>query len=476
MNQMHFLGFEKCGKITFWNVRLHLSLDLQIWLREKDLYYKTLTFSLTCTMFSRKTFLQNAALATAGLGLSSAGLPLNDNLNLLPLPFSNGGIAVDDESYWDMVRLYFPRKGDYINLENGYFSPQASPTLLHHQRREDYINSTTSWYMRREQTAAFETVRTKLADFLGIDSEELAITRNTTESLNNLICGFPWKPGDEVIIGNQDYGSMVAAFHQIQKRLGIKVIIANVPMHPSSDGEVVDAYLKHATSKTKLIHLTHLINLTGQVIPVATIADKAHDMGIEVAVDAAHSIAQLDFKIPDLHADYVAASLHKWLCCPLGNGFLWMKKQHISKIWPLLAPEGQPEDNIRKFQQQGTRPLQSVETISKAIDFHNSIGSALKEARLKYLMHYWVSKVALLSKVTIHTPWEEATRCSAIVNVGIEGFTPAQLAEKLLTDFKIFTVAIDHPIVKGVRVTPHLYTSIDELDAMVNAIQIISKG
>jgi selenocysteine lyase/cysteine desulfurase len=427
-------------------------------------------------MFSRKKFLQKSAIAAGGIGLAAAGFPKFETLlpDALPLTKNGVGPAMDDEAYWDMIRLYFPRTGNFINLENGYFSPQASSTLLYHQNRENYINSSSSWFMRREQHDAFENARTNLAQFLGVDAEELAITRNTTESLNNIICGFPWKAGDEVIIGDQDYGSMTAAFHQIEKRMGIKVRVAKVPMHPKSDEEVITAYLSLVTNKTRLMHLTHLINLTGQVIPVAAIADLAHGLDIKVAVDAAHSVAQLEFKIPDLHADYVAASLHKWLCCPLGLGMLWMKKEHIPKIWPLLAPEGQADDNIRKFQQQGTRSIQSVEAITKAIAFHNSIGSAAKEARLKYLMHRWVSKVALLPKIQINTPWDEATRCSAIANVSVEGLSPAQLADKLINEFKIFTVAIDHPVVKGVRITPHLYNSPADVDALAAVLQKIS--
>lgn len=426
-------------------------------------------------MFSRKNFIKKTAVAGTGLALTAAGFPAVAEFELA-LPFANDSAddLVTNEDYWDMVRMYFPRTGDFINLENGYFSPQASSTLRFHQNREQYINNSSSWYMRQEQQAAFEKVRSELAEFLGVISEELAITRNTTESLNNIICGYPWKAGDEVIIGNQDYGSMTAAFHQMAARYGIVVKTAEVPLHPSSDGEIVDAYLKLATPKTKLLHLTHLINLTGQVLPVAIIADKAHNLGIEVVVDAAHSVAQLDFKIPDLRADYVAASLHKWLCCPLGIGMLWMKKNHIQKIWPLLAPEGQHDDNIRKFQQQGTRAVQSVEAISQAIAFHNRIGSKLKQDRLKYLMNYWAFAVASIPKVRIHTPWNDNDRNSAIANFSVEGYSPAELAKKLLQEYKIFTVAIDHSAVKGVRVTPHLYTSKKDLDALIDAIRKIA--
>lgn len=427
-------------------------------------------------MFSRKKFLQTTALSTAGIGLGVSGMDKHMSNSAMPMPvYTKKNLdPVTDEEYWDMIRLFFPRGGNYINLENGYFSPQASTTLNFHQQRENHINSWSSFYMRREQNDAVETSRTALAQFLGVDAEELAITRNTTESLNNIICGYPWKPGDEVIISNQDYGSMTEAYHQMEKRHGIVVKIAQLPLIPKNDEEIIQAFFSLATPKTKLIHVTHLIHLSGQVLPVAAISDKAHGMGIEVVVDAAHSVAQLNFKIPDLKADYVAASLHKWLCCPLGVGMLWMKKNHIQKIWPLLAPEGQKDDNIRKFQQQGTRGVQAIESIVKAIEFHNSIGSEIKEKRLKYLMQYWVDKVSGLPKVKINTPWIESHRNSALINMSIEGYTPAQLSEKLFKDFNIFTVAIDHPAIKGVRVTPHLYTSIADLDAMIAAVKKIA--
>lgn len=428
-------------------------------------------------MFSRRKFIRNAGLGSigAGLGIHNANAITIEDIPAIA-DHSKSLSLVEDESYWSLIRQFFPRTGNYIHLENGYCSPQSLSTLHFHQTRELYINASTSWYMRREMTNLVEDSRRELSVFLGVAAEEVAITRNTTESLNVPIMGYPWKPGDEVINGNQDYGSMNEAFEQAAKRYGIVVRTAEVPLHPASDQEVIDAYLKLATPKTKMLHLTHLINLSGQVIPVAAIADAARSKGIElVVVDAAHSIAQIDFKIPDLHADIVGASLHKWLCCPLGVGLLWVKQEWIPKIWPLFGDSSQPQTNIRRFEHQGTRPFQHIEAIIPAIAFHNRMGSSLKEARLKYLMHQWTSAVANTPGIRINTPWQDASRNSAIANVAVYGYSPSQLADALLQQHNIFSVAIDHKAIQGVRITPHLFNTADEVMALANALKALAK-
>jgi selenocysteine lyase/cysteine desulfurase len=387
------------------------------------------------------------------------------------------GNPATDEAYWDQIRLFYAKPKGFINLENGYFSPQALPTLYAHQKLESDVNTRTSWFMRREQEAAIESSRQALATFLGVPAEELALTRNTTESLNTLISGYPWRKGDEVVIGNQDYGSMVAAFKQAEKRFGIVIKVADVPLTPFLPDEVVKAYSSLFTANTRMVHLTHLINLTGQVIPVAQIASLAHEKGIEVAVDAAHSVAHLDFKLPDLQADYVGASLHKWLCNPIGVGFLWMKKSHIQKIWPLMGDTDYPDTDMRKFEHQGTRPIHSLMTLPTAIALHHNIGSNLKMQRLKYLMRSCCERIADHPGIAINTPWNREDANSAIVNVAVKGFTPQQLADRLLKEFSIFTVAIDHPAVKGVRITPHVFTSVQDVVTLADAlIQLADKG
>lgn len=422
----------------------------------------------------RRNFLGHSAAWVGALSFS----PLENSAALLPMPQApKHGNPARDEAYWDQIRLFYAKPKGFINLENGYFSPQALPTLYAHQKLESDVNTRTSWFMRREQEAAIESSRLALATFLEVPIEELALTRNTTESLNTLISGYPWRKGDEVVIGNQDYGSMVAAFKQAEKRFGIVIKVADVPLTPFLPDEVVKAYSSLFSANTRMVHLTHLINLTGQVIPVAQIASLAHEKGIEVAVDAAHSVAHLDFKLPDLQADYVGASLHKWLCNPIGVGFLWMKKSHIQKIWPLMGDTDYPDTDMRKFEHQGTRPIHSLMTLPTAIALHHNIGSNLKMQRLKYLMRSCCERIADHPGIAINTPWNREDANSAIVNVAIKGFTPQQLADRLLKEFSIFTVAIDHPAVKGVRITPHVFTSVQDVVTLADAlIQLADKG
>jgi selenocysteine lyase/cysteine desulfurase len=422
----------------------------------------------------RRNFLGHSAAWVGALSLS----PLENSAALLPMPQApKHGNPATDEAYWDQIRLFYAKPKGFINLENGYFSPQALPTLYAHQKLESDVNTRTSWFMRREQEAAIESSRLALATFLEVPPDELALTRNTTESLNTLISGYPWRKGDEVVIGNQDYGSMVAAFKQAEKRFGIVIKVADVPLTPFLPDEVVKAYSSLFTANTRMVHLTHLINLTGQVIPVSQIASLAHEKGIEVAVDAAHSVAHLDFKLPDLQADYVGASLHKWLCNPIGVGFLWMKKSHIQKIWPLMGDTDYPDTDMRKFEHQGTRPIHSLMTLPTAIALHHNIGSNLKMQRLKYLMRSCCERIADHPGIAINTPWNREDANSAIVNVAVKGFTPQQLADRLLKEFSIFTVAIDHPAVKGVRITPHVFTSVQDVVTLADAlIQLADKG
>ena len=413
----------------------------------------------------RRDFLGKSA-GLAGSALLPTGLGAFYNIPALP----KGEEPEKNEVYWAQISQLYPRPEGYINLENGYFSHQPLPVLEFHRQKERDLNTRNSWVMRREQTGIIENSRKDLAQFLGCDAEELAITRNTTESLNTVIMGYPWKKGDEVVIGDQDYGSMVEAFKQAANRYGIKLREASVPLNPVSDEQVVNAYSSLFTSKTRMVHITHLINLTGQVVPVAAIAAVARKKGILSAVDSAHAVAHIQFSIPDLQADFVGASLHKWLCNALGTGFLWMKKEHIEKIWPLMGDTGLPKTNIRRFEHQGTRPLHTIESIGEALRFHQKIGSELKEKRLRYLMQYWTSKVTDLPKIKLLTPHRDDKRCGAIANVAVDGYSPDELSKVLYDKFRIFTVAINHPVVNGVRITPHLSSSLEDLDALVAAL------
>src|SRR5258708_8382342 len=276
--------------------------------------------------------------------------------------------------------------------------------------------------MRRVQFDNKKTVTSKLAALAGCSPGELIVTRNTTEALDMIIAGYPWKEGDEAIMAEQDYGAMLKMFRQAERRHGIVRKVISVPNHPSSDEEVVDLYAKAITPRTRLLMVSHIINITGQVLPVRKIGDMAHARGVEVMVDGAHSFAQIRQAIPDLHCDYYGASLHKWLSVPLGAGLLYVKKEHTEKIWPLLAEPDDSARGISLLNHTGTLPVHTDLTISDAIDYYNTLGAERKEARLRYLQQYWTSLVRTLPTVVFNTPPDPHRTCG-IANVGIQGMT-----------------------------------------------------
>jgi selenocysteine lyase/cysteine desulfurase len=301
----------------------------------------------------------------------------------------------------------------------------------------------------------------------------LIMTRNTTESLDMIIGGFPWQPGDEAVMAEQDYGAMLEMFKQVSKRNGVVNKIISVPNHPTSDEEIVDLYASAITSKTKLLMVCHIINITGQILPVKKICDMAHSKGVEVLVDGAHAIAHFQYSIPELGCDYYGASLHKWLSVPLGVGILYVKKEKVSKIWPLLAESERKEDDITRLNHIGTHPVHTEITVSDAIDYYLNLGPQRKEERLRYLQQYWTSKVRDIPNVVVNTPADPKRACG-IANVGIAHLKPAALAEILLKKYSIYTVAIDYANVHGCRITPNVFTSTAELDVLVKALKELS--
>lgn len=417
-----------------------------------------------------------------------------------------------DEGFWLTIGKQFNRTPGMINLENGYFSHQPKSVIKAHQEFEQYINTQTSWFMRKEQQKAIEDARIAFASFQQIAPEELAFTRNTTESLNIIIGGFPWKSGDEVIIGNHDYGSMVEAFQQAEKRWGISVKVAKVPEKPKNVQEMIESYTQLISNKTQMVHITDLINLHGQVLPTYQIIEsiKKQNPNIFVAVDAAHSVAHTLDSIGTLMevADAVGGSLHKWMCNPIGLGFLTVKKSQIDKFWPLMGDTGMAPTNIRKFEHQGTRPIHSIQTLPIAIEFHQKIGSVAKLQRLQYLKSVWMGNPDTNSNpVIIPDNWTGIQKqikpltsfpniriygegvwqptipggnplfgSGAIATVAIDGYSPVQLADKLFKEYKIFSVAIDHPEVKGIRITPHLSSTFKDCAMLNIALQNIAEN
>ena len=375
-----------------------------------------------------------------------------------------------DEPFWDGIRNGYRLKPDYINLENGYYSFLPQETLenfIGHIRETNYQ---AAYYMRTKRFDDKRAMAEKLATLAGCSKEELIITRNTTEALDTIIGGTRWQTGDEAVMAEQDYGAMLDMFKLVAARHGVVTKIISVPNHPASDEEIVDLYASAITAKTRLLMVCHIINITGQILPVRKICDMAHSKGVKVLVDSAHAFAHFRYSIPELHCDYYGTSLHKWLSVPLGAGFLYVKKENIKEIWPLLGPNSTiKEEDIYRLNHTGTHPVHTDLTISDAIDFYLKIGIDRKEARLRYLQQYWTAKVRNLPNVILNTPVQSERSC-AIANVGIKNMKPADLADTLLKKYKIYTVAIDYANVHGCRITPNLYTTPKELDQLVKAL------
>lgn len=374
-----------------------------------------------------------------------------------------------DEDFWYYIQQSYTVSPSLINLNNGGVAPSPKPVQEAMKRYHDMSNEAPSYYMWRVLDQGREPLRKNMAKMAGCDTEEIAIQRNASEALETIIFGLPLKPGDEVVLSKQDYPNMINAWKQREQRDGIKLVWVNLEL-PSEDNDyLAGQYIKAFTAKTKVVQVTHIINWNGQILPVRKIADAAHQRGIDVLVDGAHSFAQFRFSIPELGADYFGTSLHKWLSACIGSGMLYVKKEKIKNIYPLFAAADAKSEDIRKFENLGTRPFFIEQAIGKAIEFYDMIGGQRKEERLLYLKNYWMNKVKDIPKVKLGTSLKPGFGC-AIGLVSIEGKKPADLDQFLMLKYKIHTVAIEWENIKGVRVTPNVYTTTKNLDVLAEAI------
>ena len=428
-------------------------------------------------MTTRRSFIQKAALAAGSLSFLKFTDPLfaaemeQQVKRISKLPPSE---AAADEDFWGWVKESFTVSSDILNLNNGGVSPQPKVVQDAHIRYYQLCNEAPSYYMWRTLDMGREPLRQKLADLAGCSAEEIAINRNSTEGLSTIIFGLRLNAGDEVVLSSYDYPHMMDAWKQREKRDGIKLNWVDLKMPVENDDAILDLYKEKITAKTKIVHITHIINWTGQILPARKIADMAHAKGCQVIVDGAHTFAHLDYKIPDLDCDYYATSLHKWLCAPFGSGMLYVKKEKIKELWPLLANDKSDSEDIRKFEAPlGTRSFASEMAIGNAVDFHNIIGSARKQARLQYLKNYWVSKVKDLPKIKFYSSLLPQYSC-ALMNVGFAGWDASDIESKLFEKRKIHTVAIKFLDVNGIRVTPSVYTLPKDLDRLVDGLKDIA--
>lgn len=392
-----------------------------------------------------------------------------DNWNLL-LEGDDDMSVAQNEEYWATIRSGYRLKPDYINLENGYYCMVPQETLEKYINHARHVNYQASYYMRTVQWKNKDRAAGRLAKLIGADEDEVVITRNTTESLDTIIGGVHWEEGDEAVYAQQDYGAMRIMFELQEKRHGIKTKVVSLPNHPKSDEEIVALYQSAITDKTRLLMVCHIVNITGHILPIRKICDMAHARGVQVMVDGAHAIGHFDFDIKDLDCDYYGSSLHKWLSVPLGAGLLYVKKGRAADVWPTFAEWNKAEDDIKKLNHTGTHPVHTDLAINDAIDYLQRIGLKRKETRLRYIQKYWTDQVRQVRGINVNTPVEDF-RCCGIANVGIDGIHPKDLAKRLMDEYNIWTVAINEPPVVGCRITPNIYTTLEELDTFVNALK-----
>jgi selenocysteine lyase/cysteine desulfurase len=421
---------------------------------------------------NRRNFLQQAGLLAGAFSVNS----LYNQLYAAELDIANQqkkGLSAQeiaaDEDYWSIIQQAYTVNPNIINLNNGGVSPAPRVVQDALDRYNKLANEGPSYFMWRILDLGREPLREKLAELAGCAAEEVAVNRNATEALNTVIYGLRLQKGDEVIGTKQDYPNMINAWKQRQVREGIvyKQISFDFPIE--DDEAIVKAFENAITPQTRILHITHVINWIGQILPVKKITAMASRRGVETLVDGAHSFGLIDFKIPDLGCDYFGTSLHKFLCAPVGSGMLWIKKEKIKNIWPLVCNDKPEGDDIRKFETLGTRSFPIEQAIGEAINFHNAIGSKRKQERIHYLKHYWASAVKDIPGVKIHTSLDPRYSC-AICGVSISGMTPAELDSMLFSKYKIHTVGIVWENISCVRITPHVYTKLKDLDKLIHAI------
>jgi len=382
--------------------------------------------------------------------------------------------VAQDEAYWREIQQAFTLDRTLTNLNNGGVAP--SPRVVHEafKRYLDITNQAPVYHMWQILEPNIETVRTRLAATFGCDREELAITRNASEALQTAQLGLDLKAGDEVLTTDQDYPRMLATWEQRVRRDGIVLKKVSFPVPPPDPAFLTLMFEKAITPRTKVILLCHITNLTGQIFPVRDICRMARARGIKTIVDGAHAFAHFPYVGRDLECDYYGTSLHKWLTAPIGTGFLYVRRENIAGLWPLQPAWPGQENDIRKFEEVGTHPAANHNAIAEALVFLHGIGLERKAARLRYLKNRWARRLEKVPGVRLHTPFDPAQSCG-LANVGIAGVDTGKLADHLWTKHRIIVVPIVREDFSGLRVTPNVYTTLDEIDTFADIVEAIAK-
>lgn len=386
-------------------------------------------------------------------------------------------LLADDELYWAQIQRAFDADRTMINLNNGGISPTPSHVLEQMIRDLKFTNELPVEHMWRVLEPRMESTRRDLARDFGCDPEEMAVVRNASEALETMIFGIDLKRGDEVLLTNQNYPRMITSWQQRERREGIVLKQISFKVPPPNDAYVVEQFRRAITPRTRVIEITHITNLTGQILPVRQIVDLARPLGIEVFVDGAHAFNHFPFTRDELGCDYYGTSLHKWTHAPIGTGFLYVRKAKIPQLWSLMGSVEANHANVRKYEEIGTHPQANFNAVSAALAFSRGIGADRKIARLRYLRDRWAKRLLASSdRVKVLTPLD-GDRAGAICLFSVDGLDPAKLNGWLLSKHRIVTTLIVHPEFSGLRITPSVYTSVDEVDTFADAVlQAITKG
>ena len=425
-------------------------------------------------MYSRRAFLRT----TGSAGAAALAAFTNDGVARASAASGRvqGRAAADvasDEAYWREIQQAFTLDRTIINLNNGGCCP--SPRVVHEalKRYLDISNQAPVYHMWQILEPNIETVRRRLAGAFGCSPEELAITRNASEALQIAQLGIDLKPGDEVVTTNQDYPRMLDTWEQRVRRDRIKLTRISFPVPPASMADLGDRLLGAITPATRVLHFCHITNLTGQIFPVKQVCDEARRRGVKTIVDGAHAFAHFPYTAAELGCDYYGTSLHKWLLAPIGTGFLYVRRENIGPLWPLTPAGESRAKDIRKFEEIGTHPAANHNAIAEALSFHEGIGIERKAERLRYLRNRWAKPLGTDPRFKIRTSLDPAQSC-AIGNVQVLGVPTGKVVSRLWERWRIIATPIVHAEYEGVRVTPNVYTTIEEIDTFTAAMQEIA--
>jgi isopenicillin-N epimerase len=427
-------------------------------------------------VLSRRQFLRatSVAGAAATAAFTNTGLVRVQAASQRIATQSPASVA-SDETYWREIQQAFTLDRTIINLNNGGCCP--SPRVVHEalKRYLDISNQAPVYHMWQILEPNIESVRRQLALEFGCDPEELDITRNASEALQIAQLGITLEPGDEVVTTNQDYGRMLDTWEQRVRRDGIKLTKISFPVPPRSPQDLADRLIAAITPSTRVLHFCHITNLTGQIFPVRQVCDEARRRGIKTVVDGAHAFAHFPYKAADLGCDYYGTSLHKWLLAPIGTGFLYVRRENIASLWPLTPADASKVNDIRKFEEIGTHPAANHNAIAEALTFHEGIGIERKAARLRYLRDRWAKRLAEHPKIRLQTSLDPAQSC-AIATVQITSVPTPKVVAALWERWRIIATPIVHAEYEGVRITPNVYTTIEEIDTFAGAMEKIAAG